>query len=83
MVIVHDAELLGQTDDAAGTTRLQLVSEALEEILSRGLATGGSATDISSENLACELTVVKRTATVLVVKVVEGVQILASTRNKN
>ena len=78
VVIVHDAELLGEADDATGTTGLQLVAKALEEVFTSSLATGGSATDLSLEDLAGEFTVVEASRLILVVEVEEGIQILDS-----
>ena len=80
MVIIHDSELLGESDDTAGTTGLQLVSEALEEVLAAGTAAGGGATDVSLEDLRGELSVVQGARAILVVKVVEGVQVLLIVR---
>ena len=82
VVVVHDTELLGKTDDAASTTALQLVAQALEKVISAGLATSRGATDIPTEDLAGELTVIESATLILVVEVVEGVQILTSYENK-
>ena len=82
VVVVHDAELLGKSNDATGTTSLQLVTEALKKVFSAGTATGRSATDVPAKDLTGELTVVESAALVLVVDVVEGIQILASYENK-
>ena len=76
MVVIHNTELLGKSDDAAGTTGLQLVAKALEEVLTTGTAASGGATNVSLEDFAGELTVVKSARAVLVVEVVKSVQIL-------
>ena len=76
VVVVHDAELLGKTDNAAGTTSLQLVTEALEQVLSTGTATGRSATNIAPEDLTGKLTVVEGTRLIFVVDVEKRFQIL-------
>jgi len=83
VVIVHNTELLGKANDTTGTTGLQLVAKSLEEIVTIGSALSGGATDISLEDLTGELSVVKSTTTVLIVKVVKSVQVLKITINKN
>ena len=82
VVVVHDAELLSEANDAAGATGLQLVAKALKKVLTTSLAASRGTTDISAEDLASELTIVESAALVLVVDVVEGIQILASYENK-
>lgn len=77
VVVVHNTELLAETDDASSTTRLQLGSQSLEKVITSSLAsTGGGATNFSLENLAGELTIVDSSRFVGIVQVVERVQIL-------
>ena len=76
MVVVHDAELLAEANDATSTTTLQLVLQSLKEILTGSAATGRGATNISPENLTGKLTVVQSTTTILVIDLEEGIQIL-------
>ena len=83
MVVVHDAELLAKANDSTSTTALQLVLESLKKVLTVGSATGRGATNISSEDLAGELTIVESSAAILVVQSVKCIQILTVTTNKN
>ena len=82
MVVVHDAELLSKADNSTRTTALQLVLQSLKKILTGGSATGRGATNIPSENLTGELTIVQGATLVLVIDVKEGIQVLFE-RNKN
>ena len=77
MVVVHDAELLGETNDAASTATLQLITQALEKILTGSTTTSWGSANFPLEDLAGKFTVVKRSTAILVVDVVEGVQILS------
>ena len=81
MVVVHDAELLAKANNSTSTTALQLVLESLKKILTAGSATGRGASNISSKDLAGELTIVKRTALILIIDVEQRVQVLFE-RNK-
>ena len=76
MVVVHDAELLAEANDATSTTALQLVLQSLKEILTGGSATGRGATNIPPENLTGELTVVKSATLILVIDVEQCIQVL-------
>jgi hypothetical protein len=77
VVVVHDAELLAEANDATSTTTFQLVLQSLKEILTGSAATGRGATNISPENLTGELTVVQSTTPILVIDLEEGVKILS------
>ena len=69
VVIVHDTELTGETDDTAGTTGGELLSEALDEVLGGGLATlgGGDGANLTAEKTTGKFSVVKRAALIGVI----------------
>jgi len=58
VVIVHDTELAGESDNATGTARSELFLEALHERIGGVAFTGrGLATDVVSEEVGRELAV--------------------------
>jgi hypothetical protein len=76
VVVIHNAELLAESDDATGTTGLKLGAELLEESLAALVGGSWGATDLSAEDFAGELSIVEGAGTVLIVKVVESIKIL-------
>jgi len=82
VIVVHDSELLGEADYSPSATSLQLVTKALQEVLTTRSAAGWSAADVSSEDLGCELSIVEGARAILVIKVVKGVQVLLKQRTR-
>jgi hypothetical protein len=83
VVIIHDSELLGQSNDATGTAGSQLGAEALKQVLSSGSAAGGrGTTNITAEKLGSEFLIVDSTAGVGIVALKESIQILSENLHK-
>ena len=76
MVIIHNSELLSETNDTTGTSGLQLLSKSLEELIARLVGGGWSSTDLSSENFRGEFFVIKGATSVFVIELVKIFQIL-------
>lgn len=78
MVVVHDSELLGEPNNAAGTTRRQLSAKAFKEVLSScSAATGGrGSTDVATEELGSEFLIIDSAANIRVVTLEERVKVL-------
>jgi len=78
VVVVHDSELLSQSDNSTGTAGGQLGAEAFEEVLSsRCTAGGGSSTNIAAEQLRSEFLIVDSTAHISVVALEKRIQVLS------
>jgi hypothetical protein len=77
VVIVHNSELFGKSDDSTGTTGSKFGSELLEKVFTGRLSSGWSGTaDISAENFGGKFTVFKNTGFIGIVNGVERIQIL-------
>ena len=77
MVVIHDPELLGETNDATGSTRGEFLSKLSEKVFSGGFAFGGcSSANISAENLGGKFAVFEHARSVLIIDPVKAVQIL-------
>jgi hypothetical protein len=77
VVVVHDTELLAETNNATSTAGGKLLTETVNKIFGSGLgAGGGSGADLTSEDSICELFVLKRARVVSVVDREEGVEVL-------
>jgi len=58
VVVVHDTELTGQTDDTTSTARCKLFLETLKEIIGGAAFRGrGLSTNVVSEEVGSELAV--------------------------
>ena len=83
MVVIHDSELLGEADDAAGSSGRELTSQLAEEVFTGGLTSGwGCAADIPSEDFRGEFTVLKNAGSILIIDTVKSVKILNANKIK-
>ena len=74
VVIVHNSKLLAQANDSSGTTGSELLSQALEELLWLVSSLGrGRATDVVAEDSAGELSVLKSSRVINIVKSIKSV----------
>jgi hypothetical protein len=74
VVIVHNSKLLAQANDSSGTTGSELLSQALEELLWLVSSLGrGRATDVVAEDSAGELSVLKSSRVISIVKSIKSV----------
>jgi len=78
VVVVHDAELLGETNDSTSTTGSQLLAKLIKKSFGTVVGRLGrrGTTNITTEDLRSELTVVNGTIMRLVIDVEKGIQVL-------
>jgi len=76
VVVVHNSELLSETNDSTGTSGLQLVSELLEHSCASLGSSGWGSSNLTTEDFRSELFVVQTSTSVFIIKIVKSIQIL-------